>query len=54
MTHRVTHELPEHLADWQLPPGWSWGTEGQFWACRVSHLLGLIAVLGLLWMTVGR
>ncbi len=28
MTHRVTHELPEHLADWQLPPGWSWGTEG--------------------------
>jgi len=28
LTHRVTHELPEHLADWQLPPGWSWGTEG--------------------------
>jgi hypothetical protein len=35
-------------------PVWSWGTEGQFWACRVSHLLGLIAVLGLLWMTIGR
>jgi len=26
--HRVTHALPEHLADWQLPPGWSWGAEG--------------------------
>ena len=25
---RVTHSLPEHLADWQLPPGWSWGAEG--------------------------
>lgn len=20
--------LPEHLRDWQLPPGWSWGAEG--------------------------
>ena len=27
-TLRVTHELPEHLTDWQLPPGWSWGAEG--------------------------
>ena len=26
--HRTTHTLPEHLADWQLPPGWSWGAEG--------------------------
>jgi len=26
--HRVTHALPDHLADWQLPPGWSWGAEG--------------------------
>ena len=26
--HRVTQTLPEHLADWQLPPGWSWGSEG--------------------------
>jgi serine/threonine-protein kinase len=23
-----THELPAHLRDWQLPPGWSWGAEG--------------------------
>ena len=23
-----TQELPAHLRDWQLPPGWSWGAEG--------------------------
>ena len=26
--NRVTHELPSTSADWQLPPGWSWGAEG--------------------------
>ena len=26
--YRVTQELPPHLRDWQLPPGWSWGAEG--------------------------
>lgn len=26
--HRITHSLPAHLAQWELPPGWSWGTEG--------------------------
>jgi len=30
-------------------PGWSWGTDWQLWACRLSHLLGLMVVLGLLW-----
>ncbi len=25
---RVTHKLPPHLATWQLPDGWTWGTEG--------------------------
>jgi len=35
-------------------PVWSWGTEGQLFACRLSHLLGLVAVLALLWLTVGR
>jgi len=25
---RVTHKLPSHLANWQLPKDWSWGTEG--------------------------
>ena len=24
----VTHELPAHLAAWQLPPDWRWGSEG--------------------------
>jgi len=24
----VTHELPEHLSAWELPPGWRWGAEG--------------------------
>jgi serine/threonine-protein kinase len=23
-----TRELPAHLRDWQLPPGWRWGNEG--------------------------
>lgn len=26
--YSVTRELPEHLRDWQLPPGWSWGADG--------------------------
>ncbi|MCC6318682.1 MAG: protein kinase [Gemmatimonadaceae bacterium] len=26
--NRVSHELPEHLRSWQLPPDWAWGTEG--------------------------
>ena len=25
---RVTHKLPPHLAGWQLPPDWSWGSDG--------------------------
>jgi eukaryotic-like serine/threonine-protein kinase len=25
---RVSQALPEHLAEWHLPPGWSWGAEG--------------------------
>ena len=25
---RVTNKLPPHLANWQLPQGWSWGSEG--------------------------
>ena len=25
---RVTNKLPSHLANWQLRPGWAWGTEG--------------------------
>ena len=26
--YSVTLELPAHLRDWQLPPGWSWGADG--------------------------
>jgi len=26
--YSVTQELPAHLRDWQLPPGWRWGAEG--------------------------
>jgi len=26
--YTLTHELPAHLRDWQLPPGWCWGAEG--------------------------
>lgn len=25
---RVTRALPDHLAGWELPPGWRWGSEG--------------------------
>lgn len=37
--------------------GWGWGTAGQLWACRLSHLAGLLVVLALLlaigWAPVG-
>jgi serine/threonine-protein kinase len=26
--YSLTQELPQHLRGWQLPPGWSWGSEG--------------------------
>ncbi|MFL5575859.1 MAG: protein kinase domain-containing protein [Gemmatimonadaceae bacterium] len=26
--YRVTREIPPHLEQWQLPPGWRWGPEG--------------------------
>lgn len=26
--YRVMHELPPHLAGWQLPPDWRWGADG--------------------------
>ena len=25
---RITHKLPPHLAGWQLPSDWTWGSEG--------------------------
>src|SRR5919109_3577782 len=42
--HRVTHTPPEHLAHWELPPGWSWGSEGVFGEYR--HYQEVIDALG--------
>ena len=41
-TRTVT--LPPHLADWQLPPAWSWGAEGVFFEHR--HYQELVDALG--------
>ncbi|MDB4877679.1 MAG: protein kinase [Gemmatimonadetes bacterium] len=42
--YSVTQELPAHLRDWQLPPGWSWGAEGLNTEHR--HYQELIDALG--------
>src|SRR5688572_12166748 len=39
-----TTTLPPHLADWQLPPAWSWGGEGVFFEHR--HYQELVDALG--------
>src|SRR3954463_14507260 len=39
-----TTRLPEHLRDWQLPPGWAWGTEGLYGQHR--HYQEVIDALG--------
>ena len=43
-SHRVSLALPEHLADWQLPPGWSWGSEGVWEDHR--HFQEIVDALG--------
>lgn len=35
--NRVLHELPPHLAAWQLPPDWRWGSEGVYMERRHSQ-----------------
>ena len=40
----VTHELPPHLAQWQLPPDWRWGNEGVLHEFR--HYQEVIDALG--------
>ena len=40
---RVSYALPEHLAEWQLPPGWNWGSEGLWQQHR--HLQEVIDAL---------
>src|SRR5689334_18500065 len=42
--YRVSPELPAHLRDWQLPPGWSWGSEGLHTQYR--HYQEIIDALG--------
>jgi serine/threonine-protein kinase len=42
--YTVTQELPDHLREWQLPPGWSWGAEGLITEYR--HYQELIDALG--------
>jgi serine/threonine protein kinase len=39
-----TTTLPPHLAEWQLPPAWSWGAEGVFFEHR--HYQELVDALG--------
>ncbi len=43
LDNRVTHKLPPHLAAWQLPPDWAWGSEGVSGAYR--HYQELIDAL---------
>ena len=40
----VTQELPSHLSGWQLPPDWSWGTEGVLQEHR--HYQEIVDALG--------
>jgi serine/threonine-protein kinase len=42
--YTVSYELPAHLRDWQLPPGWNWGSEGLLGQYR--HYQELIDALG--------
>jgi serine/threonine protein kinase len=42
--YTVTQELPAHLRDWQLPPGWNWGSEGL--TTEYRHYQELIDALG--------
>ena len=42
-SNRVSYALPEHLAEWQLPPGWGWGSEGLWQQHR--HLQEVIDAL---------
>jgi eukaryotic-like serine/threonine-protein kinase len=42
--HQPTPSPPEHLSDWELPPGWSWGNQGVFGEHR--HYQEVIDALG--------
>ena len=42
--YRDSTKIPDHLQEWQLPPGWAWGTEGLFGQHR--HYQEIIDALG--------
>jgi eukaryotic-like serine/threonine-protein kinase len=42
--YTTTTTLPSHLRDWDLPPGWHWGSEGVFGQHR--HYQELVDALG--------
>jgi eukaryotic-like serine/threonine-protein kinase len=42
--YAVTHQLPPHLAAWELPPNWAWGPEGLLFGHR--HYQELVDALG--------
>lgn len=42
--YAVTHQLPLHLANWELPPNWAWGPEGLHFGHR--HYQELVDALG--------
>ena len=42
--YRVSTSLPLHLAEWLLPPGWRWGSEGA-WA-EYRHFQEVVDALG--------
>ena len=42
--YQVTHEVPAHLRDWELPPAWVWGAEGLMGPYR--HYQEVIDALG--------
>src|ERR1051325_8437340 len=42
--YKRTTTLPPHLADWTLPPNWSWGPEGVFFEQR--HYQEIVDALG--------
>ncbi len=44
VTPRATKILPAHIADWQLPPNWSWGPGGMFGDYR--HYQEVVDALG--------
>ncbi|MEO7965026.1 MAG: hypothetical protein ABIT38_14070 [Gemmatimonadaceae bacterium] len=43
--YRATTERPDHLSDWRLPQGWSWGETG-VWIGRHRHTQRVVDPLG--------